>query len=102
MVLPGTNLNHAADQTRILILKFTARPSPQAAAQLSSKSLFAIALQTRFVKSGFKFRRSFNYHDCSVTGQITPQGHHQHVNASGGKVWFELATDGIRLYVFAN
>ena len=49
------------------------------------------------------FRCSFNHHDCSGTAsQVTPQGRHQHVNASSGKVGFELATDGIQLYVFAN
>ena len=40
------------------------------------------------LKAGF--RRSFNDHDCSGTAsQITPQGRHQHANATGGKgrVW---------------
>ena len=54
------------------------------------------------LKAGF--RRSFNDHDCSGTAsQITPQGRHQHANASGGKVEIELATvsptDSIQFYV---
>ena len=35
------------------------------------------------------------------SSQVTPQGHHQHANASGGKVGFKLATNVIRFYVFA-
>ena len=37
-----------------------------------------------------------------LLSRVTPQGRHQHANASGGKVRFELATDGIQFYVFAN
>ena len=52
----------------------------------------------RLFKAGF--RRSFDGHECSGTAsQVTPQGRHQHVNAWVG---FELATDGIQFYVFAN
>ena len=43
------------------------------------------------------FRRSFNNHDCWETGMNSIPGHtttaHQHANASGSKVGFELATD---------
>ena len=42
-------------------------------------------------------RRSLNNHDCSrIASQVTPQGRHQHANASGGKVgpvttWLQLS-----------
>ena len=46
------------------------------------------------LKAGF--RRSFKHHDCSGTAsQATRQGRDQHANASGSKLVFELATDGI-------
>ena len=46
------------------------------------------------LKAGF--RRSFKHHDCSGTAsQATRPGCHQHANASGSKLVFELATDGI-------
>ena len=45
---------------------------------------------------------SFIYPDCSGTAsQATPQGRRRE-NATAGKVGFELATDGIQFYVFAN
>ena len=34
--------------------------------------------------------------------QATPQGRHQHANATGSKAGFELATDGVQIYVCAN
>ena len=40
------------------------------------------------------FRPSFNNQH--------PRSHHKGANASCGKVGFELATDGIQFYVFAN
>ena len=34
--------------------------------------------------------------------RLTPQGRQQYANASGVRLGFELATDGIQFYVFAN
>ena len=50
-------------------------------------------------------RRKFNIVKAGVSpqlSQVTPQRRHKHANASGGKVGFELATDGIQFYFLAN
>ena len=47
--------------------------------------------------------RIFNNHDClGIASQVTTQEHHQRANASGSKAGFELVTEGIQFYVFAN
>ena len=50
-------------------------------------------------------RREFNIVKAGVSPQlfqVKPQWRHQHANASGGKLGFELATDGIQFYFLAN
>ena len=71
---------------------------------IASGFVVNFALRSTFceeLKAGF--RSSFDKHNCSGTAsQVTAQQRQQHANASGSKVGFELATDGIQFYVFAN
>ena len=63
----------------------------------SSNGVLDFFLQGRepnFLEAGY--RRTFKNQDCYPVSHLKGATH-QHANASGGKVGFELATDGIQL-----